>query len=97
MRVRIPVFRRLWTYAFTTYGKATESLHLPTKKPPCFETQAQWAEYRRLANYSAGDGFTYCTDCSPGRQADMIREGRCKYPQTVFVKATGVLVGRRRG
>lgn len=77
-------------------GKATVPLRLPRKAPPCFDSQAQWDEYRRLAQYTAGDGFTYCTDCNAAHKATMQEQGRCKYPGTVFVKRTGVIVGRRR-
>lgn len=72
------------------------SLGLPTKAPPCFDSQADWNDYRAAAECSAGDGFTYCADCTAPRQAKMIAAGRCKHPGTVFVIHSGTLVGRRR-
>ena len=77
--------------------KATSPLRLPTKHPPCFASQSDWEIYRKLANYSAGDGFKYCTDCTPEYQREMRKQGRCSYPLTQFVKTpSGMLVGRRR-
>lgn len=48
-------------------------------------------------NYTAGKGFTFCSDCTPERKDEMVKQGRCQYPKTVFVIAHGVLVGRRQG
>lgn len=78
-------------------GKCTKPLRLPTAAPRCFRSQQQWDGYRELANYSAGDGFTFCTDCTPEHRAEMQAQGRCQFPKTVFVKLpTGIVVGRRR-
>lgn len=78
-------------------GQATIPLGLPLRSPKCFDSQKQWNLWREVAVYSAGDGFTYCTDCTPARRDQMIAEGRCAFPNTTFVKQTGgVIVGRRR-
>ena len=76
--------------------KATRSLRLPSKAPPCWDSQREWNLYREGAEYSANDGFTYCTDCTPERKARMIAASRCRYPKTVFIMNTGRLIGRRR-
>lgn len=79
-----------------TSGKATRPLRLPVKAPPCFDSQKTYDLFRADANYSAGDGFSYCTDCTAARQATMIAAGRCGFPKTIFVRQTGgVTVGRR--
>ena len=70
-------------------------MNLPTKAPACFEGQRQWNEYRALAQYTAQDGWTYCTDCTAEHQARMIAEGRCAFPGTVFKTNNGVTNGRR--
>lgn len=91
---------RIPTYLITgpvNRGKATIPLRLPKKAPPCYDSQRLWDLYRATANYSAGDGFTFCTDCLPSHKAAMQEQGRCKYPATTFVVATGVIVGRRKG
>lgn len=79
-------------------AKATHPLALPTRAPPCFDSQAMWNQYRRDANSSAGDGFTYCTDCLPAHKRAMQAQGRCRFPGTVFVMVSTVTVtvGRRR-
>lgn len=77
-------------------NKASGSLHLPTKAPACFASQAAWNQYRADAHYTAGDGWTYCTDCTARRRDQMIVQNRCAFPGTTFVRASGVVVGRRR-
>jgi len=80
-----------------TQGKATRPLRLPTRAPRCFDSQAQWNTYKRLAQYCAGNGFTYCTDCTPEHKAAMVAGGRCEYKGTAFVSlAHGIIVGRRK-
>lgn len=79
-----------------TSGKATRPLRLPVKALPCFDSQKEWDLFRESANYSAGNGFTPCSDCTAARQAKMIAAARCKFPKTIFVRQTGgVTVGRR--
>jgi hypothetical protein len=77
-------------------GKATKPLRLPHKAPRCF-SQRQWNAYRPLAQYSAGNGFTYCSDCNPEHKAEMIAGGRCAFQGTTFRKlASGIIIGRRK-
>jgi uncharacterized paraquat-inducible protein A len=77
-------------------NKASRPLGLPVKAPPCFESQKLWSEYRRLAYYTADDGWTFCSDCTAAYQAKMCAQGRCKYPRVVFVANTkGEVTGRR--
>lgn len=75
--------------------KATKQIRLPIAKPDCFDTSRQWGIYRVLAQISAHDGFTFCTDCTPERRDLMIAAGRCKFPGTTFIVSNGVVVGRR--
>lgn len=79
-----------------TPGKSTRPLNLPTKAPSCFESQKVWNLYRQGATYSAGNGHTYCTDCTPAHKQEMQIHDRCRFPGTVFVRIGGVTVGRRR-
>lgn len=84
-------------YELTKPGKATKPLRLPMKAPACYKNQKEWDMYREVANYSAGDGFTFCTDCTPEHKADMMRQGRCKFVNTAFVVTpSGTIVGRRK-
>lgn len=77
-------------------GKATKPLRLPFRAPRCFESQAQWNTYRTLAQYCAGNGFTYCTDCTQEYKDKMVAGGRCEYQGTKFkTMAQGIIVGRR--
>ena len=76
-------------------GKSTSDLHLPTKAPTCFDTQAQWNQYREVAVYSSSNGFTYCNDCTEARKASMVAQCRCSFPRTVFMESNGMLIGKR--
>ncbi len=87
---------KLWTFLLTKPGKSTRPLHLPTKAPPCFDSQKQWNLYRPAAVYSAGNGFNFCSDCTKERKEDMINQGRCRWPGTTFSRPNGVIVGRRK-
>ncbi len=82
---------------FLCLTKATRPLRLPAAAPKCFKSQGEWDRYRKAANFSGGDGFTYCTDCTPARQAEMHKAARCQYPKTVFVSLpSGAVMGRRK-
>ena len=75
--------------------KAATPVPMPTKAPGCFETQDQYGRYKVLAQLTATEGFTFCTDCTPAYRDQMVAEGRCKFPGTRFAKNNGVIVGRR--
>ena len=75
--------------------KQARPVPLPRKAPACFPSQQKWEQYKVLAQLTAEDGFTYCTDCTPAHRDAMIVAGRCKYPGTTFGRNGGVLVGRR--
>jgi len=75
--------------------KAAKPVPMPKKAPACYDSQEEWGKYKVLAQLTATEGFTYCTDCTPARRDKMIAEGRCTYPGTTFKKNNGVLVGRR--
>ena len=68
---------------------------LQTKQPKCFDSQAQWNAYREVAIFSARQGFTYCSDCTPEYQGAMKAQGRCAFPRSTFYTVQGVLRGRR--
>jgi hypothetical protein len=75
------------------------SPRLPIKAPPCFDSQTLWETYRvgaMLTPSRSHEGLTYCTDCTPEHKAKMERQGRCKYPGTVFVMNGDTRVGLRR-
>lgn len=70
-------------------------VRLQRRAPACFDSQAQWNEYRAAAEAEAGEGFTYCSDCTPQRQARMDARGRCAHPTVRFVQVNGAYQGRR--
>ena len=60
---------------------------------PLCATRSQyvaWLEAEKL--YPARFGF--CTDCTPGYQAQMKAEGRCENPSVRFDEEGGVLLAR---
>lgn len=62
--------------------------------PACFESAEQWREYQKLWRLSKGTGrIHYCCDCLPEYRDAMIEQGRCAFPQTVFVQQQGEIVG----
>jgi len=75
--------------------KQEKVVPMPRKAPACFDSQAQWGAYKVLAQLSATDGFTYCTDCTPQHRDAMKAAGRCAYPGTTFARNNGVIVGKR--
>jgi hypothetical protein len=74
-------------------GAATET------PPPCFPTQEQWEEY--VALWSLVERITsrysqhveFCRDCTPAHRAQMLGEGKCTHPETIFVRRKGELLG----
>ena len=44
--------------------------------PPCFDSEAQWLDYRKSARI-ARQACTICEDCTHQYQAEMIKQGRC--------------------
>jgi hypothetical protein len=79
-------------------AKMSEIVFPPTR-PPCFETDEQWEQYKRLAHGSVMEAdrgaFTYCTDCTPEYQRKMKCQARCRHPATTFHTREGGLIGRR--
>lgn len=55
--------------------------------PPCF-TKQEYAEWQTLAYLSLDrmEMTTYCTDCLPGYQREMLQEERCTHPDVTFKK-----------
>lgn len=65
-------------------------------RPPCFESDEQWEEWRRAARLTAGSVVRFCSDCLPSYRDAMISQGRCSHPGTVFViEQGGAIVGIR--
>lgn len=75
--------------------KQAKPVPLPKKAPACYDSQDQWGKYKVLAQLTAEDGFTYCTDCTAPYRDAMIAQKRCAYPGTTFGNNGGVIVGRR--
>jgi hypothetical protein len=63
-----------------------------TSIPSCFESVAQWVEWKSLANFSGkfvGREIPYCEDCLPDYRDRMILAGKCTHPETVFISEPG--------
>ena len=75
--------------------KQAKPVPMPKKAPACFDSQDDYGIYKVLAQLTATDGFTFCTDCTPEYRDAMKAAGRCKYPGTTFTRNNGVIVGRR--
>ena len=75
--------------------KQAKPVPMPRKAPACFDSPEQYGKYKVLAQLTATDGFTYCTDCTPDHRDAMKAARRCAYPGTTFAKNNGVIVGRR--
>lgn len=58
------------------------------KEPACFNSESQYKEYLQLKRIS-GEAHLYrgvCADCTPEFKEQMLTEGRCEHPETVFVQ-----------
>lgn len=55
------------------------------KMPPCFSNPTDWDVYVQLHIRTRGGKLMYCTDCTPEHRDHMIKQGRCSYPETVFI------------
>ena len=57
-------------------------------KPRCFDSAKQYWLWHQAARFSPPEpGHEYCEDCMLEYQTQMINEGRCRFPGTVFVSA----------
>lgn len=53
--------------------------------PPCFDSQAQFEEWQRLAwETRLHRRFAFCTDCTPSFMVQMLKAKRCIRPDAVF-------------
>lgn len=63
------------------------------EKPDCFPTRTQYLVWHRLARDLK---ISYCTDCTPEYQKQMLEAGRCRYPGTTFfLDEDGMVEGHR--
>lgn len=56
-----------------------------TDRPTCFESDEQWEQWKKLANFTKLEKTKFCIDCLPQFRDEMIILGRCARPETVFV------------
>lgn len=64
-------------------------------RPSCFNSDAQWREYAVafvIGGRGNGSGdrkptVSYCRDCTSAYKKQMMEEGRCDHPETVFVRS----------
>ena len=61
-----------------------------TTAPLCFDTAVEFAAWMRSARQSqVRDGradLSFCTDCTPAYQVEMVAASRCAFPGTTFRK-----------
>lgn len=71
-------------------------LQARTACPPCF-TVAQWVLWRTPHNaVHVPRPKSYCEDCTPEYQAEMLAAKRCDHPETTFIRdADGFISGHR--
>lgn len=76
--------------------------------PPCFKGDNEWREYVVAAMLCRNKSerqrapIEYCRDCTPKFKDEMLGCGKCKHPETVFIRSErhggdiiGVPVGER--
>jgi len=80
--------------------------HVPVIRdyPACFDSGAEYGRWVQMARHSPPTpGHSYCEDCTIEYQTNMIKQGRCGFPSTLFINNVGVrsaeaihkLTGRR--
>jgi hypothetical protein len=81
------------------FGKAVGRGAAPADAPPCFSGQGQWEDYvacwcvnERLASHYSKH-VEYCRDCTPEHKRQMMEQGRCAHPETLFVLKEDEIVG----
>jgi len=62
-------------------------------RPLCFDSDEQFNKWREMARIVKPR--SYCSDCTPEYQAEMICQHRCLHPYVVFKVANGFLTGMR--
>ena len=55
---------------------------MPARPPKCFDSMGRFEEWVESAQVISKDGF--CEDCTRGMQKEMIKAGRCEFPDTDF-------------
>lgn len=75
--------------------KGGPPVQMPNKTPACFDSKEQYRKYKTLAQLTASESFTFCTDCTPEYRDEMHQQGRCKFPGTTFTRNNGVITGRQ--
>lgn len=80
----------------TTAQERPAFLHASTACPPCFDVW-QWVLWRAPhKGVKVPRPKTYCEDCTPEYQAEMLTRQRCQHPETFFVRdADGFISGHR--
>ena len=64
--------------------------------PLCFCSRRQYELWMEAARNSDPAGSSYCTDCTPAYQEQMLAAGRCAYPDVWFDRdVDGFVEGRR--
>jgi hypothetical protein len=65
-------------------------------RPACFDSDAQFIEWRNCARSTGIGNAFFCTDCLPEYQARMLHAGRCAFPTVTFGEGELGLDGRRQ-
>lgn len=60
----------------------------PEAPPFCF-SRKQWVLYVKAAENAKPGPASYCTDCTPEYQRQMVRAGKCGHPQARFTNDEG--------
>lgn len=59
------------------------------RKPECFDSKSQYQEYMYWKRLSLETHIHrgVCADCTPEFKEQMLTQGRCEHPETIFVQA----------
>ena len=53
--------------------------------PRCFQSPEDATRWQRSARYAPAGSSSFCVDCTPGFQREMVKAGLCDHPDVVFV------------
>ena len=78
-------------------GESNKPITRDGEYPPCFHSLRSYQDWKEACQHAEGTGVSlttrktfptepnYCQECSPEHRNQMRKEGRCLFPNTIFI------------